>query len=83
MSKARYIAGSRRTEGGLVVDYADVLAQAVANERWRVLREVRERVDSIATSTPSKTHAWSSDDRTARAVKEDALKAIDRLLKEA
>lgn len=83
MSKARYIAGSRRTETGLVVDYSDVLAQAVANERFKTLREVRSRVDSIATSTASRTDYWKSDDRSAYDVKTDVLEAIDRLLKEA
>ena len=37
------IAGSRRPTSALTVDYADVLAQAVENERWRVIREV-ERI---------------------------------------
>ena len=31
------IAGSRRPTSALTVDYADVLAQAVKNERWRVI----------------------------------------------
>lgn len=37
------IAGGRRPTSALTVNYADVLAQAVENERWRVIREV-ERI---------------------------------------
>jgi hypothetical protein len=73
------LAGSRRPqrdEGGLVVDYADVLRQAVENERFRVLREVRERVGKIAT-TKENARSYSRDDRTANDFKREVLREID------
>ena len=63
----------------LTIDYADVLAQAVANERWRVLQEVRRSVAAVPTSTPHKYDSWKSDPRTANEVKADISRALDRI----
>lgn len=46
------IAGSRRPTIALTVDYADVLAQAVENERWRVIREVERIAMQIEIHRP-------------------------------
>ena len=46
------IAGSRRPTNSLTVDYADVLAQAVENERWRVIREVERIAMQIEIHRP-------------------------------
>ena len=46
------IAGSRRPTSALTVDYADVLAQAVENERWRVIREVERIAMQIEIHRP-------------------------------
>ena len=46
------IAGSRRPTSALTVDYADVLAQAVENERWRVIREVERIAMQIEIHQP-------------------------------
>ena len=72
------LAGSRRPprEDGLFVDYADVLRQAVVNERHRVLREVRERVEKIKT-TKERDRSYSSDPRPASDFKRDVLREID------
>ena len=43
------IAGGRRPTSALTVNYADVLAQAVENERWRVIREVERIAMQIET----------------------------------
>lgn len=43
--------GTGKREGGLVVDYADVLKQAVANERFNVGRDIIQEVIYILNST--------------------------------
>lgn len=62
----------------LAVDYADVLRQAVENERWRVLREVRREVEAVKTSKPHSV-GYLSEKRDAVDFKRDALAALDRL----
>lgn len=76
----RPIAGQRLTQPReqLVVDYADVLAQAVANERDRTLREIRRAVRSIPVRTQQRDR-YTSDDRTGPEVKADILATLDRL----
>ena len=54
------------------VDYVDVLKQAVDNERWRVMREVLEIVESIRVYNPGKS-AYSSEERTATHYRKDLL----------
>lgn len=73
------LAGHRRLQPAseqLVVDYADVLRQAVENERWRVLREVRQRIARIQTSK-YRSGSYRSDDRNPTEVKQEALDAVD------
>ena len=60
------------------VDYADVLEQAVDNERWRVIRLTLEIVQSVATSTPS-LRGYGNDDKGAEKYKKDLLGALRRL----
>jgi hypothetical protein len=63
----------------LSIDYADVLAQAIANERWRVLREVRRGVEAVPTSTPDKFDSWKSNSRNASEVKADILRTLSTI----
>lgn len=69
--------GRQREVVAVNVDYADVLAQAVANERWRVSREVRAQIERIATTKDSYGSDWRKDDRTADDFKKDALRVLD------
>lgn len=71
------LAGHRRPQPDMTIDYADVLRQAVENERWRVLRDIRVRVGRIQTQKPSSSRAYGSDDRSAIEVKRDVLRALD------
>lgn len=72
------IAGSNRPPREvLTVDYADVLRQAVENERHNVLREVLRRVRAVPDTKASSTRSYSSDDRTGRDVKRDVIAAIE------
>lgn len=43
------IAGQRRPQSGMTIDYMDVMRQAVENERWRVLREVEDILAEVRT----------------------------------
>lgn len=73
------IAGqNRRVESGMTVDYADVLRQAVDNERWRVLREVRKAVEALPR-TEATSRSYSPEARTATAFVGDVVKALDRI----
>ena len=66
----------------MTVDYADVLKQAVENERWRVLREVRAGIERVPTTQKKAYSRWDFDteDRGPRDVKQDALAAVDRVM---
>jgi hypothetical protein len=61
----------------VTINYADVLRQAVENERWRVLRDIRVRVERIKTQKPSSSRTYGSDDRSAAEVKREVLRALD------
>ena len=61
----------------LHIDYADVLAQAVINERHRVLREIRLKVESIETS--KRDSDYRTKDVSWQSVKGDVLNTISRL----
>lgn len=78
------IAGERRVrvDNNVTVDYADVLRQAVENERWRVLREVRKAVEEVATQQkkPYAREYWDTEKRDPSDVKRDALAAVDRVM---
>lgn len=60
------------------VDYQDVLAQAVKNERWRTLQEVRRAVTGVRTSDPGRD-SWSATARTAAQYRQDVLAALDKV----
>ena len=68
----------RREDTALTVDYADVLRQAVDNERWRVLREVLAAVQKVPTTTEG-SRSYSLDDRRGADVQADILAAINRI----
>ena len=74
----RYLPGHRPLRETVSVDYADVLRQAIENERWRVLREVRREVERVETTKPGRTN-YSSDPRNGSDVKRDVLAALDRV----
>lgn len=44
------IAGQRRQQSGMTVDYMDVMRQAIENERWKVLREVVDILAEVETT---------------------------------
>jgi hypothetical protein len=67
------LAGTSRASA-LTVDYKDVLEQAVANERWRVLREVIRAVEAVPTSDSHYAYRDIKID-----MKRDVLAAIKRL----
>ena len=66
------LAGHRPTETVVTVDYADVLRQAVENERWRVVRDIRARVEKIRVKG-----RYESGSHDEEAVKRQALRALD------
>jgi hypothetical protein len=55
------IAGQRRQQSGMTVDYMDVMRQAIENERWKVLREV---VDILAEVRTEKCIEYRTHDAT-------------------
>ena len=76
------IAGqTRRVADGMHVDYADVLRQAVDNERWRVLREIRKAVETIPETKrdTSYRHIDSHEKRTAVEYARDVVEALERI----
>lgn len=75
------IAGARRQPQAAVlhVDYEAVMRQAVENERYRTLREVRQAVQAVPTTEESSRSIWAQDSRDAESVKRDILAALDRI----
>lgn len=77
------IAGqTRRAADSMHVDYADVLRQAVDNERWRVLREVRKAVDDLPETKKGRSYGggyYASEKRTADEFAADVVAALDRI----
>lgn len=70
----------RQPRETVTVDYADVLRQAVDNERWRVLREVRRRVETVAETVPKSSYeGYGSEDRAASVAKKEILEFLDRI----
>jgi phosphosulfolactate phosphohydrolase-like enzyme len=61
------------------IDYADVLAQAVENERWRVLRSVAEAVQRVAVTRASRSRSYGLEDITGAEVKREILIAVRRI----
>lgn len=77
---SRLAGQNRRVESGMTVDYADVLRQAVDNERWRVLREVRKQVDSLdVTKEGRDSFGYTQVDRTAKEFRRGLDRALDRI----
>ncbi|MFJ2298138.1 hypothetical protein [Oerskovia paurometabola] len=64
------------------VDYADVLRQAVDNERWRVLREIRKAVEALPETKNGASYGrgyYATEKRTADEFAADVVKALDRI----
>lgn len=78
MGNPRVRFSSARAAETLNVDYRDVLEQAVANERWRILRNIRDAAERIQTAE-SGSRSWEKKDRPASAFKRDLLAEIGRL----
>lgn len=74
--RVRFRSGGRPTEA-LTVDYKDVLDQAVENERWQVLRELRRAIETIDTTKPG--IGYRDDDRKAADFKKDLLAKLERI----
>lgn len=73
------IAGSNRPPREvLTVDYADVLRQAVENERHNVLREVLRCANAVRDHE-SDPRSYTSKDRGGATVKREIIAAIERL----
>lgn len=76
------IAGQRREREVVNVDYADVLRQAVDNERWRLMREVLKAVDAISTTSYDK-YSYSNPSRKAEDYKKDLKQRLEGMMKDA
>ena len=55
------------------VNYRDVLDQAVENERWRVLRQVRDILEAVDTMKPRDGYSYSRDSKSAENYKGEVL----------
>jgi hypothetical protein len=62
----------------LTVDWADVLKQAVENERWKVLREFYRVINNIPTTKPSKS-SYSDENIPAPTYKNALLSALSSM----
>lgn len=63
------------------VNYKDVLDQAVDNEHWRTLREIRDQLARIQFSEPR--NSWDSQPRSDyKRLRQEVLDVVDRKLKE-
>ena len=71
--RTRFTSGAREV---VSVDYADVLRQAVLNERYRLLRSVRESVERLDITRAG--YSYREDDRTAKEYRKDVLAVIDK-----
>lgn len=77
---ARIAGQNRRAADGMHVDYADVLRQAVDNERWRVLREVRRTVDSLGVTKEGRdSFGYAQVDSTAKEFRRGLIRALDQI----
>lgn len=61
------------------VDYIAFLEQAKAQERWRTLREVLDKVEAINTRQPGAS-SWENKHRQGESVKSEAVDVIKALL---
>lgn len=63
----------------LTVNYQDVLEQAVANERFRVINELRAALREINTTQPIPGRSFGTEKRNPETVKAEVEAAIDRI----
>jgi hypothetical protein len=75
--RVRFRSGGRQSET-LTVDYKDVLDQAVENERWAVLRELRRALETIEVDKRG-TQSYSKVDRSAKDFKIDVLEMLGKI----
>lgn len=68
----------RQPRETVTVDYADVLRQAIDNERWRVLREVRRGVEAVKGKKSTNAYPYEAD-RPGEDVKRDILAVLDHI----
>lgn len=61
------------------VNYRDVLDQAVGNERWRVIRQVRDILEAVDTMKPRSNSAYARDSKTAENYKGEVLIKLSAL----
>ena len=81
MSRPGYramVAKPRPLRETVSIDYADVLEQAVENERWRIIREISQGLEKIETIQPADTY-YRRDNRSAKDFQKDALALVARL----
>lgn len=82
MSRPGYramVAKPRPLRETVSIDYADVLEQAVENERWRIIREISQGLEKIETLQPADTYTYRRDNRSAKDFQKDALALVARL----
>lgn len=73
------LAGARRQQQStLVVDYADVLRQAVANERDRLLYEIHREISAIETAELKPRSTWDSQPKDPKRIRAEALRIVER-----
>ena len=65
------------TQPELRVDYKDVLDQALENQRFKILRDITERVEKVATrkSDPF-SYTYRPEPRSADEVKDDVKRIL-------
>lgn len=73
-----YIPGHRPQRETVTIDYADVLRQAVDNERWRVLREIRNDMERVNFFDPDSRSYDPKPRRDVNALKRDVFGVLDR-----
>lgn len=71
--------GTARPSGGMTVDYADVLRQAVENERFRVLRDVYAYLDVEPVSIYRSSSSYVKDDISASTYRDSVKRKIKTL----
>jgi hypothetical protein len=77
--RVRFRSGGRQSET-LTVDYKDVLDQAVENERWAVLRELRRSLETIQVDKRvTQSYSYGTVDRSATEFKIDVLEMLGKI----
>lgn len=81
---SRQVPGQRRAADPthvVHVDFEVVMREAVANERWRVLREVERQLKALPTRRDV-SGSYNPRTRDASELKTDALAVVERLMAE-